>query len=342
MQLNHFRTFEQAVFDFNEHCTIIIGENARGKTNILESIYLSVHGDGFRERTEEELIRWEADACTVESMWLDKSAKLRFGINMRKSAGTVVKKHFVQKSAKTAAQYVGYHTKAVLFAPEHMDIVCGSPDSRRTYINTILSVTDPEYKKRLHNYSNALYKRNKLYERHKDDTTLKEELVFWNQYLADHGAYVTAKRQIYADYLNAHPSIDHRDFEVEYLKNEFTISRATAAFDEEKRYRRSIIGPQKDDFIIRMKGKTDKVVRNFGSRSEQRLAVFWLKLNELMYFEEVFKKRPILLLDDIFSELDMKNKALIFNLVKKYQTVLTTTEDNLLELSDIGKTIIRL
>lgn len=330
------------MIDLHPGCTIIVGENARGKTNMLEAIYMSVHGYGYREKTENELINWDAKEAVVETVWAEDNINSRFGIHLRNAGDSTLKKYYVQKSAKTAAQYVSYQTKAVLFAPEHIDIISGSPDKRREYINDILCVSDTEYKKKLHNFNNALYKRNKLIEKHKDINALKEELIFWNQYLTEQAQYVTSKRIDYVSYLNSHPAIDHRNFNVSYSPNQFTIERASEFFPAETRFRRSLIGPQKDEFLIQLEDKHTKAVRNFGSRSEQRLAVFWLKLNELGYFELVFKKRPILLLDDIFSELDVKNKALIINLIGKYQVVLTTTETELSDLVVAGNKTVKL
>ena len=103
-----------------------------------------------------------------------------------------------------------------------------------------------------------------------------------------------------------------------------------------------MIGPQKDDFQISQKNESLKNLHHYGSRSEQRLAVIWLKFNEIKYFEEMFESKPLLLLDDIFSELDVKNKKLVIDLVKKYQTIITTTEVELLELADVPKSIITL
>ena len=99
-----------------------------------------------------------------------------------------------------------------------------------------------------------------------------------------------------------------------------------------------MIGPQKDDFQIYIK---DKNVHHYGSRSEQRLAVFWLKINEITYHESIYKKKPILLLDDVFSEFDKQNKKMVLELIEKYQTVLTTTEEEVIDLIDVPKKIIR-
>ena len=168
------------------------------------------------------------------------------------------------------------------------------------------------------------------------------ELAYWNDYLEKQAGYLTKKRQEYVDFLNEHNNIDNKAFSVKYLKNEFNERRLEENFELEKRYRRTVIGPQKDDFEIYQKNNSLKNLHHFGSRSEQRLAIFWLKFNEIRLYEVSFKNKPLLLLDDIFSELDIKNKKLIIDLVKKYQTIVTTTEIELLELADMPKSIIRL
>ncbi|QQG44523.1 MAG: DNA replication/repair protein RecF [Candidatus Roizmanbacteria bacterium] len=334
-----FRNFDSKIFDFHPSLTIIIGENARGKTNLLEAIFLSINGAGFRESKEEELITLGKGQAVVEAEWEDKKEEQKFQIVITKRGETIEKKFFVNKTKKGYYSYSQYQIKSVLFAPEHIDIINGSPDKRREYFNRFIAIFDPEYKKKVHNYEHALYKRNKILEHHTNDQTLKEELLFWNDYLEKQAVYISAKRQEYSDYLNDNQSIDGRLFRINYLKNELTQELLNKVYDEEKRLRRTLIGPQKDDFQIHL---NDKNVHHFGSRSEQRLAVFWLKLNEINYLTHFFKKKPILLLDDIFSELDTKNKKVILDLIGNYQTVLTTTEKELLDLVNMPKTVIQL
>ncbi len=342
IHLKQFRNFENRAFAIHPFLTIIIGENSRGKTNLLESIFFSISGKGFREWREEELIMWDKANLSVESTWHESESKSVFSIFLTKKSTGIEKKFAVQKVQKSAIQYKEFQTNAVLFAPEHIDIVTGSPDERRSYINSILSAADREYKKRVQNYEHALRKRNKVLEFHKNEAALIEELGFWNTYLEEQAAYITQEREQYVEYLNLHNKVDHKTFAIEYLKNPFTKARLAEVFTEERRWRKTIIGPQKDDFAITIEDSVSKNVHHYGSRSEQRLAVFWLKLNELRYFEESFKKRPLLLLDDIFSELDIKNKALVLHLIKSYQTILTTTEVELLELSEMPQEIIKL
>ena len=145
------------------------------------------------------------------------------------------------------------------------------------------------------------------------------------------------------EFLNNNQKLDSKIFKIDYLKNEFNKNRLEDVREKEKIIRKTIIGPQKDDFIISISDDIlTKDVHHFGSRSEQRLAIFWLKMNELKFFEENFQKKSLLLLDDIFSELDVDNKKLIFSLITKYQTVATTTEDKLINKAKVSKKTIQL
>lgn len=339
INLVNFRNFDKVNFDFSPCLTVIIGENARGKTNLLEAIYFFINGIGFRESREEELIEFEKKESSVSGILEDKGSKKELKIILTKQEGKVEKKYFIQKVKKRHAHYLSEQTKAILFSPEQLKIVTDSPDVRRSYFDRQISSYDLEYKKRLVNFENSLRRRNKILEFHKDENKLKEELVFWNQYLSEQALYLTQKRQEYIDYLNSNPKVDSRQFRAEYQKSEVNESRFEEVFEKEKRYRRTLIGPQKDEFKIFLSGKN---IQHFGSRSEQRLGIIWLKLNEVKFYEEKFKRKPIILLDDIFSEFDSPNKKLILSLIKKYQTVVTTTEREVVEMVDVEKMVIEL
>lgn len=343
LYLVHFRNFAKKEVEFSPYLTLIVGENAKGKTSLLEAIYTSVFGRGYRESREFELISWDEDQGLIETVFTTQEDSSLFQIRLlRKADDRVEKQFYVNKSKKSSMQYKKFQTKAVLFAPEHISIVDGSPSKRRNYFDSVICEFDNHYKKSLRNYENALRRRNKVLENHSSEYQLDMELPFWNNYLLEHGAYITKKRSEYMQYLNDHPQVDGKEFAIEYLKNEFNETRMRKAFEQEKRMRRTVIGPQKDEFLITLKNNREKNVHLYGSRSEQRLGVFWLKLNEIRYFEEVLKKKPLLLLDDVFSELDENNKELVMKVVKSYQTVITTTEDHLEDLADQPETIIQL
>ncbi len=348
--LQHFRLFEQITYRFHPRLTIIIGENTHGKTSMLEGIYTIIFGEGFRETKEEELIEWEQERCNLAASFVTPAEdRFEFQIMMRRSGDTVEKVYSVDKTKKTHYAYLQFQTRAVLFTPDNIEIITGSPSGRRHYFDKLLSAVDMDYKKKLSNYENALRRRNKILETVRNEMQLLEELQFWNDYLIENGSYVTEKREEYVEFLNNRKELDDKVFSIRYMKNEFTKERLREKFDLEKRMRKTSIGPQKDDFELYLEGSGEpgasdvtKNVQLYGSRSEQRLAMFWLKLNEIVAIEERIGKKPLLLLDDVFSELDTANKKRVMGLIDKYQTILTTTEEELLEMTEQSMDVIRL
>lgn len=338
--LHNFRNFNEKTFYFHPFLTIIIGRNAQGKTNLLESIFFLINGVGFRETKEIELLSFlTKQNASVEGVFGAEDRVSRFKIILSPRSDKVVKTFLVNKSKKGFAHYMRELGHAILFTPQHIEILTGSPQGRREYFNKAICLHDLEYKRRLVNYENGLRRRNKILENHTDRIKLKEEISFWNDFLCEQAAYIVKKREEYTLFLNENSNIDKKEFGVEYLKNEFSEKRLKEILEIETKVRRTIIGPQKDDFQMFI-GKKD--VHRFASRSEQRLTIFWLKLNEITYVEKITKKKPILLFDDIFSELDNKNRKLVLDLIKKYQTVVTTTEAEVLQLVDSSHSLITL
>jgi len=334
IQLHNFRNISSSVFDISPQLTVILGENAKGKTNILESIHCIINGVGFRESKEEELLSLGSFETQLDGLFEKNKNISDFRIFLKKEAdGSIVKHFFVQKARKGHTHYTSEQTKCVLFSPEQIDIVTGSPDIRRDYFNKLISTFDIVYKKHLINYEQALRKRNKLLEHSRSGESLKEELSFWDVYLEKEARYITEKRNIYTQFLNSHQKLEGRDFSIEYIKNEFTQERLNEKKELELRIRRTLIGPQKDDWIFSLKdmNSNQKNIQKYGSRSEQRFGVFWLKMNEIHFMEEEINIHPILLLDDVFSEFDHENKERILRLIQTYQTVITTTEEELVK-----------
>ncbi len=342
LSLRNFRSFESRDFILSPGLTVVAGHNSRGKTNLLEAVFFTLNGHGFREDREEELIKFDTEGTSVRGVFGINAKEDTFEIDIRYKNGRTVKTYFVNRTSKRRDFYTKDLVKAVLFTPDQINIIKGSPSLRRDYFNKLLSVLDIDYKKKLTNYEMALRRRNKVLEKHSNIEALKEELKFWNEYLIKESRYLVDKRREYIEYLNSNKKLDSKEFSIEYVKNEFTQKRLDEVFEKERIIRKTMIGPQKDDFQISVSnGVLKKNVHHYASRSEERLAVFWLKLNEVKFFERTGVK-PILLLDDIFSELDLDNKMIVLGLVENYQTVATTTEDILLKEIKVEKTIINL
>lgn len=336
ISLYHFRNFDKTQFKINPNLTAIFGDNAKGKTNLLEAIYFILKGEGFRESKEEQLIKFIEKNSYVEAKLEEPKTKdvSKLRIDLTIGDFGLSKTYFLEKTKKGRYSYLKNLTTVVLFSPEQIEIIDRTMSIRREYFDKFLSGIDSEYKKRLTNYSQALRKRNKILESGFNNQNIKQELDFWNKYLIEQGSHLVNKRSEYIKYLNSNRNIDSKEFFIEYKENKLSNDRFSEYLSKELLIKRTIIGPHRDDYHIFMidKKKDKKNIHMYGSRSEQRLGLFWLKINELKYLEELFRKKPILLLDDIFSELDHNNQKLIFELIGDYQTVLTSTEKELTKL----------
>lgn len=329
--LLNFRNVHNTSHDLHPHMSVIRAANASGKTNILESMYVLCTGRGFREQREVELVRLGQSQASVEGIVHDKKGhEERRGVHLQlDEQGKIKKTYLINKSKKAARTYVAQGIQAVLFAPEQIEILTGSPDRRRHYLNMIIGGYDPEYKKRLTNYEQAIRRRNKLFETIEDEWQLDEELEFWNTYLIEQASYITKKRTEYIVHINAHPDLEDKRFECQYISNEFNRAHLERSGYKEKAARRTLIGPQKDDFEIVMYDdvwKQHKKIDVFGSRSEQRLGMIWLKRAEILYAQTHSSLDPLVLLDDVFSEFDDENRELVMRIVSPFQVVATTTE----------------
>lgn len=343
LHIRNFRNFKSNIFEFGPNLTLILGENAKGKTSLLEAVYTSIYGKGFRESKENELIHWGCDNGIVDGEFIELESSNRFQIQLlRTREGRVEKKYFINKALKPASQFLRSQVHAVLFAPEQMRIITGSPSRKRKYFDSVISSTDLTYKKSLRIYENALRRRNKVLEQFENMSNIRKELYYWNDLIIENGSELIVKRQQYIEFLNNNSKVDGKDFHIKYFPNKISNDILESVYDKELRFRKTLVGPQKDDFEFYLGSGVKKNIGFFGSRSEQRLTVFWLKLRELKFFEDKSKKKPILLLDDIFSELDEHNRELVMKMIKDYQTIVTTTEENFVDLAQVPEIIIRL
>ncbi len=324
--LQNFRSYTKESISFSSARTLVTGLNTTGKTNLLEAIFLLAAGKSFRADQDREVIRWGSDMSTIKSQIHTKEDKTTLEMRLTKGEfqgqKVPLKKHLVNGVARRMIDFVG-NLRAVLFWPEDLELITDSPSLRRKYLDSILVQIDREYRRNLLSYERGLRQRNKLLDFINEGKAHRHQLNFWNELLIRAGGYLTDKRAAYLEFINTyHSQISH--YQLFYDKSVISESRLAQYADEEIAAKATLVGPHRDDVIFKLNGID---LSKFGSRGEQRLAILWLKLAELSYIESESGDRPILLLDDIFSELDEAHRDLVIALIGKQQTIITSAED---------------
>ena len=311
---------------------MIVGPNATGKTNILEAIYALATGKSFRADTELEVIKENSDFASI------KTDNLEILFDNRER---FTKTYRVNGVGKRQQDFVG-NLRAVLFCPQDIEIVTDGPSIRRHYLDLVLSQIFKDYRLAISIYEKALRQRNKLLWRIREENLPHDQLSYWDDLLINNGKVIHEKRRDYLKFLGV--QYDHSIISAERLEKYAHEEIASAT---------TLVGPHRDDFLVpchpelvsgsrpETEGSKNQMlkqvqhdirpVKNYGSRGEQRLAIFNIKLKELEYVEKITGEKPILLLDDIFSELDHKNRHKILEIIPKQQTIMTTTDLHLIE-----------
>ena len=331
LTLQNFRSYSKKTFAFSPQTTLIVGPNTAGKTNILEAIMLLATGKSFRADMDREAIRWgeELSRMNAKCQMINDKCELELVLTSGEVQGQQVpmKKYLVNGVPRRQIDFVG-NLRAVLFWPEHLELVTDSPSLRRRYLDSVLVQVDREYRRSLLSYERGLRQRNRLLDLINEGKAGRGQLLFWNQLLIKAGGYITDKRTELITYINSRQSSVF-SYQIQYDKSVISEARLEQYKDEEVAAKATLVGPHRDDFTI---FKDEKELSKYGSRGEQRLAVLWLKLAELSYIEKEIGERPILLLDDIFSELDDEHRELVVDLIGKQQTILTSADRDIMSI----------
>ncbi len=323
--LQNFRSYPDKNLSFAAQTTVIVGPNAVGKTNILEAIFLLAHGKSFRAERDTDMLTWEKEVGRVKGK-LD-TLDLEIVITSGKVMGvtTPVKKFLINGVGKRQIDFVG-NLKTVLFWPEDLELVTDSPSLRRRYLDLVLSQVDREYRRSLLSYEKGLRQRNKLLLQIREGEAGRSQLLFWDHILIKNGNYLTQKRQKLVEFINRQTTAI-ANFTIKYDLSAISQARLKQYATEEVAAAATLVGPHRDDLIFY---ENKRQLSSFGSRGEQRLAVLWLKLAEIDFIKKITSVRPLLLLDDIFSELDHKHREEVVKLVTRQQTLITTTDRHFL------------
>ena len=348
IKLQGFRNFKRGEYEFGPEITVIVGPNASGKTNLLESLFLLSTGKSFKAKIEEEMVNYEKDIARVvgvlpDSLTLEAivtRGQIDIGTDRPEKAPR--KRLLVNGVPKRMIDFAG-NFKVVLFGPWDMDLVTESPSIRRRFLDTVLSQIDREYRRSALSYEKGLRQRNRVLLDIREGNIGRDRLLFWDQLLIKNGDYITKKRREFIEFVNSHHSLSINTYSLIYDSSIISEGRLEQYKEEEVAAATTLVGPHRDDFIF---NKAERNLSSYGSRGEQRMGVLWLKMAELDYIEnigieagaEINSARPTLLLDDIFSELDGEHKDIVMDIATRQQTIITSVDDEFTkDLKDVEK-----
>lgn len=323
LKLKHFRNHKNATFTF-PLTTVIIGKNTVGKTSILEAIQFLSLGKSFKADRDFDAISEGYDFANIEAVVLESDGKTNLKIILARTEERFTKKYLVNNVARRQSDFTS-HFLSVLFTPEDLEIITDSPSMRRNYINNVLSQTDKKYRIAISIYEKALRQRNRMLWLLREGKKYfgPAEFEYWDNILINNGEVITEARKEFVKYINSSEK-DVFPFDLFYDKSTITRERLDKYHDAERATATTLVGPNRDDFFFYFP-KTTKLIAEFGSRGEQRLTIFQMKLLEIAYMRQATNETPVLLLDDIFSELDNSNIHRILDLLPHQQTIITTT-----------------
>lgn len=322
LNLTNFRNYSSLELSFNSRPTILIGNNAAGKSNILEAVYLLSTTKSLRVETEEELIKAGTEFTKVEGFLEGNGeTELMVLINRPTKEVSFKKKVLVNGISRRVVDFIG-NLPAVIFYPADINMVTGSPSLRRWHLDLGLAQVDPVYKKALTLYEQFLTSRNRVLKSIREGQGKKDELDFWSKGVVENGRIISEKRQLFFGFIsNLEKPLG--EFNFEYKSSEVSIERLLETNGREVAAAATLIGPHRDDFVIYLENRN---LAHFGSRGEQRTATLFFKLAQLEFMAQTLGQRPILLLDDVFSELDADHRAHVVEIVSKQQTIIATVE----------------
>ena len=343
LSIKQFRNYHNIEIDFNPKLNVFVGRNAQGKTNLLESIYFLALTRSHRTKTDKNLIQFEEEQLQVSGILQKKTASIPLEIDLTQK-GRITKVNYLKQAR--LSDYIG-HMNVVLFAPEDLQLVKGAPAVRRKFIDIELGQIKPIYLSDLSSYNHVLKQRNTYLKstQNIDETfltVLDDQLVEYGCRIMNHRADFIQKMELFgkekhfdiSDQLEElsiryKPSVNFVD--KEHLAESFHIalqkSRSRDLFKKN-----TGVGPHRDDMIFMING----MEASFGSQGQHRSLVLSIKLAEIELMESITKESPILLLDDVMSELDnTRQLKLLETISHNIQTFITTTSlDHLQNLPD--------
>ena len=332
LKLKNFRNYNFQELQFDDNVNIFYGDNAQGKTNILEAIYLCATTKSHRGRKDKELIRFDCRESHIEMEIEKKEVPYKIDIHLKDNGpkGIAINKIPIKK----ASELFGI-VNVIFFSPEDLNIVKNGPSERRRFMDIELSQLDRLYLSNLSNYNRVMNQRNHLLKEINRNTNMNElegTLDIWDMQLAKYGSEIVEKRKEFISKVNKiiskiHFTLSGNKEKVEIIYN---ISGFPLSLEDNLRKNRerdirmksTSVGPHRDDLIFQIE---DKDVKIYGSQGQQRTTALSLKLSEIELVKESIKDTPILLLDDVLSELDHNRQTYLLESIHDIQTLISCT-----------------
>lgn len=329
LELKNYRNYEYLCMDFDPGTNILYGDNAQGKTNILEAVYMAGTTKSHRGSRDKEIIRFEQEESHIR-MVVNKdgvSHKIDMHLKKNKSKGIAIDGIPIRK----ASELFGI-VNLVFFSPEDLNIIKNGPSERRRFLDLELCQLNRIYLQDLADYNRILNQRNKLLKDIAFSPQLSDTLEVWDMQMVKYGKKIISLRKTFIDDLNRiicdiHSNLTGGkekivlEYEPDVNEEEFEEKLAKAR-DRDLRQKMSSTGPHRDDFCVRVNGID---IRKFGSQGQQRTAALSLKMSEIYLVKRIIRDNPILLLDDVLSELDSSRQNYLLQSIHEIQTVITCT-----------------
>ncbi|TAH71515.1 MAG: DNA replication/repair protein RecF [Anaerolineaceae bacterium] len=329
LELKEYRNYGQLNLLFDDGINILYGENAQGKTNILEAIYLGGTTKSHRGSKDREIIRFDKEEAHVRINIEKNKVSHRIDLHLKKNKAKGVAIDTIP--IKRQGELFGM-LNLVFFSPEDLNIIKNGPGERRRFLDLELCQLDKIYMHHLTNYNKALAQRNYLLKQIGVNRKLLDTLYIWDAKLIEHGSIIINTRNSFIKKLNSliypiHKRLTGAKEELMLLyepsvKQEEFEERINKSHERDLYLKMTNVGPHRDDMLFLI-DNTD--VRKFGSQGQQRTAALSLKLAELELVKEVIKENPVLLLDDVLSELDRNRQNYLLNSIGDIQTIITCT-----------------
>lgn len=332
IKLTNFRNYKNTVINFEDGVNFIVGDNAQGKTNLLESVYFCAMGKSFKNIKEKLLINYDSEYSNLDLDFSTLAGNKNITTILSKNSKKTVKINKIPISKLT--QLIGT-LNVVLFSPDELKLVKEVPEDRRKFLDISISQFDKSYMYDLIRYEQILKQRNCVFKTFQSRENKIEQLKIWTPQLIDVAEKIIKKRIVFINKLNniakkIHKTIKNAENltilysfnnEIEKIKDYLT-NLFNTNLEKELDLQHTLIGPHRDDIIFKI---NDKDCKYFASQGQQRTVALSLKLALMEIIYEYNKEYPVLLLDDVLSELDIDRQLKLLELTSKYQTLITTT-----------------